>query len=377
METEISSTLLDRLHQFKTPHRILVFCLSGLGDTLMFTPALRLLRQTFPRARMVGLTMRQSEYDVLHTNPDFDEVRIWRFLKKDPLSTLSYLFQIRREQFDLSILPCPSNRIHYNVIARLCSAKHRSAFRYLRQSRQNLDYLNNILIPHTDNTHNAEHNLRLVEELTRFKRNMIPEWKPELVLHTLPHDAEEADRFLKSIHLANKPFISLHISSSRAKHMERKCWPKEHFLELIQILHKKHPHIHFLVLCGDEDIQESEWLVQKGGENVHLAKNLPIRTIAEILPKSRLFITNDSGLLHVACAKNVPSIALFGPTNPQRSGPWMGRAEIIRMDLPCSPCFYHTSHELTCPAGLNFECIRKLPVERVVKASLDLLNLPS
>jgi ADP-heptose:LPS heptosyltransferase len=374
METELTEELRNRLNQSKAPDQLLLFLLSGLGDTLMFTPALNLLRLIWPKTRIVALTMRRSEYDILHTNPDLDEVLIWPFLKKNAFKSLSYLTKIRRQHYDLSILPCPSNRIHYNLIATICGAKQRAAFRYLKQSRRNLDFLNQVLIPHTDHVHNVEHNIQLVEKLSRISRDLNPQWSPTLILKTLPYDEEEALRFLVTSNLNNQSFIAFHISSSRKKHMERKCWPKENFLELARKFELESPDLHFLILCGDEDLAESKWLVEKIGRKAHIAQTLPIRTIAQILTKSRLLVTNDSGLLHVSCAMNVPTVALFGPTNPRRSGPWNARAEIVRMDLPCSPCFYHTSNELTCPAGLNFECIRQLPVENVAQAVRKLLR---
>ena len=317
--------------------------------------------------------MKQSEYDIMSTNPDLDEVLFWPFLKKNPVSSLKFLFKLRKEKFDLSILPCPSNRIQYNVISTICGARNRAGFHYLRQSRQNLDFLNNILIQHIDHIHNVQHNVLLIEKLGMASRHFFEKWSNQLVLKTTPSDVEQASRFLNMLWLDNTDFIALHISSSRAKHMERKCWPKESFLELIKRLTIKHPELKFLIICGDEDAYESDWLMQNGGYNVHIVRDKPIRVIAEILKKSKLLITSDSGLLHVACAINVPSVAIFGPTNPRRSGPLNAKSKVVRNELPCSPCFYHTSKELSCDAGLNFQCIRELPVEKVIEATTQYL----
>jgi ADP-heptose:LPS heptosyltransferase len=77
MESEVIEILKRKVQAVKAPDRVLIFLLSGLGDTLMFSPALRHLRLAWPRTRMVALTMRPAEYDVLHTNRDLDEVLMW------------------------------------------------------------------------------------------------------------------------------------------------------------------------------------------------------------------------------------------------------------------------------------------------------------
>lgn len=378
METELTSELRERASKVRIPDRILIFFLSGVGDTLMFTPALELLRKIMPRSRIVGLTMKQSEYDILDSNPDIDEVQMWKFLDKGILENLAHVFSFRARHYDLTILPCPSNRLEYNVIARICGAPRRAAFHYLKQSRRNFDFLNNFLIPHKDHVHNAEHNLQLVEKLARTSRTAYADWKGKMVLRTNFADVAIAEEYLRDHKLQGKPLVGLHISSSRAKHMERKCWPKESFLELIRRLKAIRPEFEYLIFCGNEDLEESEWLKQNAGEKVHIAKNIPIRGIAEILKRSKVLVTNDSGIMHVGIAVEAPTVAIFGPTNPKRSGPWMSPSTtVVRTDLPCSPCFYHTSSELTCPAGSDFECIRKLPVDHVLNAVLSKLDTPT
>ena len=358
------------------PERVLIFLLSGLGDALMFTPALRLMRLVWEESRLVVLTMRPGEYDALLYNTDLDEVRLWPFLREHFLSNLQFVAEVRKQKFDLSVLPCPSNRMHYNAISFVCGAKKRAAFRYLRQSRQNLDFLNTTLLPHRDHIHNVEHNIRLVESLTDTSRQSMSTWTGEMMLPTTDQDREEAAHFLKSEKLINTRCVGLHLSSSRAKRMERKCWPKEQFLEFIEQLGRRHPDVGFIVFCGEEDTFESEWLAARGGGRVRIARKLPIRTVTEIIRTCALFVTNDSGLLHVACTIRTPTVVVFGPTNPRRTGPWLGVAEVVRTGIPCSPCFYHTSQELTCPAGLDFACLRELPVARVVEAAERFLAAP-
>ncbi len=350
------------------PDRVLLFLLSGLGDTLMFTPALRLMRLAWPETRLVALTMREGERDVLQTNSDLSEVRLHSFLRMDACSNLRFLMDLRRERFELSVLPCPTNRIHYNVISFLCGAIERAGFRYLRQSVRNLDFLNTLVLPHAGHVHNVEHNIVLAERLTGVLRADQVGWHGHLALTIPDEDKAQARHFLESERLRGSELIGLHVSSSRAKHMERKCWPKEKFLELIQGMTREGRR--FLLFCGDEDLPESEWLMERGGASLHLARQMPIRVVAELIRACKVFVTNDSGLQHVAAAVGAPSVVIFGPTNPKRTGPWMGKSGIVRTGIKCSPCFYHTSGDLTCPMGIDFACLRDLSVAQV-RASVE------
>jgi heptosyltransferase-2 len=347
---------------------VVIFLLSGIGDTLMFTPALRLLRVAWPETRIAVITMRESEYAALEHNSDVDDLRLLPFLRQGLWTSLRSTWSLRREGFDLGILPCPSNRIQYNGIAWLAGARERIAFRYLERSRRSLDFLNTTLRMHIDGVHNAEHNLRLVEELVGRSRRSVPGWHPALTLPTVADDRAAADAFLHQRGLEQVPCIGLHVSSSRAKHMERKCWPKERFLSLLEAIARTRPEIRFLLFCGVEDLPESEWLAAHAGPRVHLARTLPLRTVAELIRSCVAFISNDSGIFHIACAMQTPTVVLFGPTNPLRTGPWHAPAEIVRLGLPCSPCFYHTSRDLTCSAGLDFACMREMQVSDVLVA---------
>jgi ADP-heptose:LPS heptosyltransferase len=340
----------------------------------MFTPALRLMRAAWPETRLVALTMRPGERDLLAHNRDLDDVRFSPLLEHSLGANLRFFLELRREGFEMSVLPCPHNRLEYNVAAYLSGCRQRVGFRYLQQSLANMHFLNNLTYAHADNVHNTEHNLRLVESLTGATRHEVPGWSPELQLPTTGADRDAVVAFLDERGLAGARCVGLHVSSSRAKHMERKCWPKEHFLALIEELGRHDEELRFLLFCGDEDLPETEWILARCDSRVQVAMRLPIRVVAELLRLCSLCVTNDSGILHVACAVQTPSVAIFGPTNPRRTGPWAATATVVRRELPCSPCFYHTSRDLVCRAGLDFVCLRELSVERVVEAAERLLE---
>ena len=104
-----------------------------------------------------------------------------------------------------------------------------------------------------------------------------------------------------------------------------------------------------------------------------------IRVAAAILEQADLFIGNDSGLMHLATAVGTPTVAIFGLTNSDAWGPYTGRlstqqAVVVKMDLPCMPCFYR-SHDLGTPEGcMTRDCLALLGVDPVVAAARRLLR---
>ncbi len=104
-----------------------------------------------------------------------------------------------------------------------------------------------------------------------------------------------------------------------------------------------------------------------------------IRVAAAILEQADLFIGNDSGLMHLAVAVGTPTVAIFGLTNSSAWGPYTGghpsrRAVVVKMDLPCMPCFYR-GHDLGTPEGcMTRDCLTLLEVDPVATAARRLLR---
>jgi heptosyltransferase-2 len=94
-------------------------------------------------------------------------------------------------------------------------------------------------------------------------------------------------------------------------------------------------------------------------------------TVAEVLAligQCSLFLSNDSGLMHVAAALNIPQVALFGSTDPQKTAPLNDGAVVIHpSQVSCTPCF-----KSECPADL--ECMKAITVEEVAVAAENLLE---
>jgi heptosyltransferase-2 len=101
------------------------------------------------------------------------------------------------------------------------------------------------------------------------------------------------------------------------------------------------------------------------GAAANLAGQTTLPVLAALLARARLLLSNDSGALHVAAAVGTPAVGVFGPTDPRATGP-LGRAEIVRHRVPCSPCRYRV-----CP--IEHPCMAAVAPERVLAAARALL----
>ena len=371
--------------QQQFPKKIIVFCLPGIGDAILFTPALALLRRTFPQAHITVMTMFRGTSDILATNPDLTEVRHFDFFNAPKWESLRCLWRLRREHYDLSVMSFPSNRIEYNIVNRLVGRRWRAVHRYDHQSWQNLWFLNNIVEREDGHLHNVEEDLRLVRVICQ--RLGVPVNEPEpppdhaarlrqvqLKLVLPPEDIAYGNAFLAEHRIdPDTMLFGFHTWSSTYKNMTRKCWDKDNFVALIRRLSEAHPNAQFLIFSGPADEAVNGYIMQHVDNRVVLVREANLRHALAVLKHCRLFVSNDSAVMHMAAAIGVSVVALFGPTNWERLHPWTERHVIIRRDLPCMPCFYYSSRPLRCVANINYACMREISVDEVFVAIEDLL----
>jgi heptosyltransferase-2 len=367
--------------QDQRPKRIVIFCLPGIGDAILFTPALALLRQAFPEAHITVITMFRGTADILETNPDVNEVRYFDFYRAKKSEGLRYVLSLRSEEFDLSVMPFPSNRLEYNVVNWLVGRRWRAAHRYTHQSRRNLWFLNNIVVKEAGTLHNVEENLRLIRAICeRFDLTSGRETGAaagvKLKLALTADDERYAEEFLSKHGIgAETTLFGFHTYSSTFKNMHRKCWDKNNFIALIGRLQQWHPDARHLIFSGPADEEVNQYISAHLDGRVLVIRESNLRHVAAVLRRCRVMISNDSGLLHLAAAIGVPLVGLYGPTDWRRLHPWTDRHVIVRRDLPCMPCFYYSSRPLSCVANIDYACMRDISVDEVFDTIQNLLRL--
>ena len=143
-----------------------------------------------------------------------------------------------------------------------------------------------------------------------------------------------------------------------------KRWPVESFAVLARQILEQFPGVHVAVLGGAEDTALGQAVAGAAGPScLDLTGRLSLPEMVEWIRSCRLMVTNDTGPMHVAAALGKPVVALFGPTEPRRTGPYGQIQNVLQLSLPCSPCL-----RSRCHYAKPLECLRALPPERVFEA---------
>lgn len=350
--------------------RILVNALSGIGDALMFTPALRLLRNSLPEANIEAMVMYKGVKDFYERIPQIDKVHYYDFLNSNPLSALKFVLSLRGK-FDASINVYPSNRKEYNIINRIIGADKRVGVRYLRKDNVNWGFLNNFTIMENDSLHNVEENVKLIELITGESYDDIP----GLLFPLYEEDRAFAKRFLRGLNLNGKKLIGFHAGCSTLKNHIKRRWSPEKFADLaIRLISLFDTDI--LLFGGPEELKLNQRISDLALSNrVHVVETGSLIQTAAIIEKTELFVTNDSGLMHIASALGKKIVPIIGPTSLNYIHPWKTEYVAASLNLDCSPCFIYSPSPLSCKRDdVKFKCLRELSVDLVVEKIKELLK---
>jgi heptosyltransferase-2 len=350
--------------------KILVIALSGIGDALIFTPAVKLLRKALPDAQIDLLTMLKGVQDIYSWNPNINKIYFFDFMNEGYLKSLRYVFSMRGK-YDGTINIYPANRKEYNIISFLLGADKKAAVNYLRKDFQNLGWLNNVTIKENDSLHNAQTNIKLVEKLVNKKFNEEPPF--ELYLNN--SDEKAAANFLKQKEISEKDLvIGYHPGTAVLKNQIKRRWEPEKFTELGKRLIEKQ-NAKILIFGGPTETELKENIKSMIGSSSAISvSDLSLTESAALMKRCKTFVTNDSSLMHVASALQLNVVVIIGPTNPNYIHPWKTNHKIVTLNLDCAPCFIYSPRPLTCSRDdVKFKCIKELNVDMVYNEVLKFI----
>jgi heptosyltransferase-2 len=351
--------------------KIIIIALSGIGDALMFTPALKFLRAQLPDAQIDALVMFKGAQDILINNPNINNVYRFDFLLEGSVKSLKYILSLRGN-YDTSINVYPSNRKEYNIINFLIGAKNRTAVKYLRKDFSNLGFLNSIRITENDSVHNVQTNIKLVEKLLNKKFDE----EPTLELFITEEDETRAQKFFSENNILKDDLvIGFHPGCATLKNHIKRRWEPEKFAELGKKLIGDH-HAKILVFGGpDEDELKKSVEVKIDSQDVFVVNTNEILQSTAIMKRCNIFVTNDSSQIHIAAALQLKVVAIIGPTNPDYIYPWKAEHKIVTLNLDCAPCFFYSPRPLICSRDdVQFKCIKELTVDMVYDAVKNYLK---
>ena len=361
--------------------KILLLALPGIGDALLATPMIELLRNARPDAEIHAFIMFSSTKEMYEHDPYIDRVHHYDFLNSSKAGALKFVNDLRKMRFDVSINVYPQNRREYNLIAFLIGANRRLGVRYRRKDPQNLNWLSTDTILEDDRLHCVEENVRLLT-LLDIKQELKEATLPRLRMNFSPAQLEFADKWYEQNDIASKssrtqPVIGFHAGTALFKNHIKRRWEPSKFAQLAKALTEQLG-ARVLLFGGPDDRDANEIILREAGNAITMVQTKSILASAAVMQKLDLFVSNDSSLMHIAGALQLPTVAIFGPTNETYVHPWKTKYKIVHTGIECRPCFVYSPKPLTCyrldPAE-HYLCMRAIEVEQVLAGVKELLNL--
>jgi heptosyltransferase-1 len=342
--------------------KILILKPSSLGDVIQALPVLRLLKLHFKNAEIFWW-IDSALAPLLEGDPDlagivrFERQR-WGNPRHWPEMFRSIRW-LRAQKFDLVIdLQC---LLRSGVFAWLANGKFLAG---LDEAREGARGFYDLAVPRKSfHTHAVDWYLAVLPALGVPVHNNF-QWLPER-----PEIAAEVKRKWPEANSKLKTQNSKLILLQPGARWENKRWPATHFAELVRLLAEKFPDTRFAILGSGEDKPLGEIISRAAPKRcLNLCGITSLPEMVEWIRLCDLLVTNDTGPMHAAAALGKPLVALFGPTEPRRTGPYGQLENVLRIDLPCSPCM-----KSVCHFEKPEECLRALPPALVFGRAQKLL----
>jgi len=307
-------------------NKILVISLTNIGDVILTFPVIDVLRQELPSAE-ISIVVGPKAESLVVGNPLLE--RVYVFDKhQSPGKTLLWLMDLRKEHFDLVV------DLRNTAIPFFIAPKKRTSF----------------LMPRKTNQHMRDHHLERLRSVLSFagprpsaQAVFIPPEDHEYVIQMIAKEGEGQAGFVVMAPSAADP---------------AKRWPQEKFAQLADLLIEKYC-VKIVFVGDDKDRKVVQQIIKK---MQHQAVNVCGRTnlvqLAAMLNQCLLAIVNDSAPMHLASYINVPIVAIFGPTDVKKYGPWSSESHVAQNNTYCGGC--NNSIE-----GVHHTCMEAITVDDI------------
>lgn len=315
--------------------KILVISLSNIGDVVLTFPVIDILKENFPRARL-DVVVGPKAQGLLRGNPHIE--RVWVFDKRQTgRASWYWLMTLRRERFDLVV------DLRNSAVPFFIGPRQRTSF-FLKRDPA---------------IHMRQQHLNRLRSVYPFAR----EAAQRQALYVPLDDARAVSVILQNAAL--RPGHYFVIAPGAAD--ESKRWTPVGFAQVAEYLWERYAIP--VVFVGDHQDSQVVALIIKElkATAVDLSGQLNLVQLAQLLQGARLVISNDSAPMHLASYADVPVVALFGPTDPVRYGPWSSRNYVARKPGVCQKC-------ASPKRPLRHECMQAISVAEVRKGITALLG---
>jgi heptosyltransferase II len=316
------------------------------------------LRDNYPGA-YIAMMVSPYARDIVEGNPYLDEVIIYdKDVKHKSLAnSIRFSAILKKKRFDLAIILHPTNRVH--LVAFFAGIKRRVGF------DRKLPFLLTDRIKHTKQA-GEKHELEYSLDFLRYLDIPI---KDKSMFMPIKQESESwVEDLFRGYGISKQDrLLAIHPAAS----CPSKIWPESKFAQAADMLIEKY-NFKGLLIAGPKDLPKAQ-KVSKSMRNplIDLAGKTSVSQLASILKRCRLFISNDSGPVHIASAEGIPVISIFGRAqkglSPKRWGPVGANARYLHKNVGCIECLAHNCVK-------NFACLEAITVEDVVRAADSILR---
>jgi lipopolysaccharide heptosyltransferase I len=322
-----------------TPKRVLIIKPSAIGDVVHALPVLPRLRKLWPDAKLTWL-ITPACAALVQNHPFIDEVILFQrkrwgrgWYNPAALWDLGgFLHDLRQRNFDLVIDLQGLFRSAW--VAGASGAPRRIGFANAREFAPL--FYNELVDCSWEHDHAVDRYLKIASTLG------CPNGPVEFVFAVGDQDR----KYIEGLIPAETPFAVLMPGANWAT----KRWPVERYAELAKVL-KDRFGLESVTAGASADIK----LAKTVNAKFDVTGKTTLRQIVALLERAKLVIGNDTGPMHMAAAMGVPLVTPYGPTNPERTGPFGRDDSVVLLDLPCSPCYSRTCSHHSCMEWLKVD----------------------
>lgn len=329
--------------------------LRNLGDCVLMTPALEVLRRWRP-ALQITVLVEEPFAAVFTNNPNITRVEVvergngpWdRYY-----SRLRAIRRLRRETYDLVWnLHGGSTSLMFTMspqsTARLGFAHYRNAGQYTHR------------VPPASNVWEKTPVHTVETQLAPLKWLGLPVNGPVIPLsvYLTPEACRRVEQFMEAQQLTGKPFVLVQPTAT----LHTKQWHERNFAELIRRIHKEYP-LEVVLAVGPREEAAAGRVDGLLRRRVPVFCGYGLEEFKALMALCSFYVGNDSGPMHLAAALKRPVVSIFGSSNFHAWHPWGTDFEAVRSDLPCIPCPGYRCYEFDSP-----RCIESISVDLVFRA---------
>jgi len=340
---------------------ILVIRTAYIGDVIMTIPIIKPLKEGFTDAKLSFLTAERAKY-ILENNPYIDEIITYDPFWFYPVTKgkavrdyLAFLKLLRSKYYDLVI----EARADIRDIALLA---------YPSRSRYRVSYDvggGGFLLTHVVPFNKIKHRVEYHLDIVRFLGAGAGKFEWDMYLTTEERNSGKALLTTQGI-ADSDAVVGIHPGGRKGL----KCWSARKYAEVSDWIISKYNAKVIFTGSGEEIKLIEDIMGKMSAKAVSLAGKTDLRILASLLERFNLFICNDSAPLHIASAIKTPTVAIFGPSKSNETGPYGNIHRVVEKDFPCR----YTCDEDVCLNKINNECMNAITPEDLFNAVKDIMN---